>query len=107
MIRPMLASLAAAALALSLAASPVEARPRGGAVVAGAVIGLAAGAIIGSALAERGQRHDGYVVQPEAPAAFYRPGPYDGAGYRVQPRPYGHGYGRPWQRHGGMSPHYW
>lgn len=87
MIRPMLASLSAAALALTLVSAPAEARPRrGGAVAAGAVIGLAAGAIIGSAIANR-HRDRVVTYHPDyAPA-------YAGHGYVVRSHPYAQPYG--------------
>jgi hypothetical protein len=99
---------AAAALALSLAApAPAQARNNGGAIVAGAVIGLAAGAILGSALAggHRAPAHGAYGYAPQIhgygyghgpqvryvrPAARYHAQPYAAGPYGYAPA-YGHG----------------
>jgi hypothetical protein len=75
MRKTLTALLAAAALAaLSVAPSDAFARPRGGAVAAG-IVGLAAGAIIGGAIAN------------SAPYPYYGPGP----GYVAYP-----GYAAPY-----------
>lgn len=68
----MMAGMTAAALALTSIAAPQPAQAGGGRIVAGVIGGLAAGALIGSAVA--------------APR-YYGPGPYGyyGAGYYPGP----------------------
>jgi hypothetical protein len=85
--RPLVASLAAAALAVSLGSAPVEARSRNGAAIAGAIIGLAAGAVLTDAVARAAPREPvygypayrapAYEAEPDepvyhAPRAAYR-----------------------------------
>jgi hypothetical protein len=79
---------AATALGLAAVAAPQQAEARGGAVAAGIIGGLAAGAIIGSAAAY------GSYYGP----AYYAPGPYYGPGcYWTRERIWT-GYGWHWQR---------
>jgi hypothetical protein len=56
-------TLIAAALAVSLAAAPIQARAENGQIAAGILGGLAAGAIIGSAM------------RPPPPPVYYAPAP--------------------------------
>lgn len=114
MPRAAISTALAVAIAASMSLATVEtaeARNRGGAIIAGAVIGLAAGALLGSALAgaERRPRvvygapghgyaveHEGYVSSEgdlSQPGYVYAPRGY---GYRprsVHPYVYGHPYG--------------
>jgi hypothetical protein len=101
----------AVATSLSLAAiETAEARNRSGAIVAGAIIGLAAGALIGSAIAGAGRRphveyevlnhdpvpdEDGYVSSGDLsqPGYVYTPRSYGYRGRSVHPHVYGHPYG--------------
>jgi hypothetical protein len=90
-LRKSLAALAAAAtLTIAAVAAPQPAEARGGRVAAGVIGGLAAGAIIGGALASQG----GYY----GPGYYYGPGPvyygphcwwhrerfWDGFGWRLR-----------------------
>ena len=74
MRKSLIAIAAAATLVLgSLAApQPAQARNRGGAVAAGIIGGLAAGALIGSAAARGSYYGPGYYYGP-APVYYYRP----------------------------------
>ena len=74
-------ALAAAALVAAAMPSPVEAGCRGCAVGAGVIGGLAAGAIIGSAIANSGPRYydpDPVYLPPPPPATVEPPDYVDG-----------------------------
>jgi hypothetical protein len=77
------------ALAVAVVAAPLPSYAGDGRVVAGALGGLAAGAIIGSALAPR--------YAPPPPPGYYAPGPvYVAPPYRYAPAPvYGPAYAEP------------
>lgn len=95
-MKPMFIALAAAALVA--AASPAEAGCRGCGVAAGVVGGLAAGAIIGSAIANGQPRYAEpapvYVAPPPPPAAYVEPPDYvDGPVCHVERHQYWDGYG--------------
>jgi hypothetical protein len=106
MTKTLTAITAAAALAAALTRTPADAfaRPRGGAIAAGILGGLAAGAIIGGAIASAPPV---YAAPPPPPPPPYAPvagyGPYPPAcpgGYwarRPLYGPYGEfiGYSRP------------
>lgn len=68
MKKPLIAIAAAATLAIASLAAPQQAEARGGRIAAGIIGGLAAGAIIGSAVA-----HGPYYYGP--PGYYYGPGP--------------------------------
>jgi len=86
-------ALAAAALVAAASPSPAEARCHGCGVAAGMIGGLAAGAIIGSAIANS-QPAPVYVAPPPPPPAYAEPPDYaDGPVCHVERRQYWDGYG--------------
>ncbi len=88
---------AAATLAVVAVATPQPAEARGGALAAGIIGGLAAGAIIGSAAASGGYYGPGYYYDPGP--VYYGPGPaYYGPDCFWTRQRVWNGYGWYWQR---------
>jgi hypothetical protein len=91
-----LAAVAALAVTAVAAPTPADARGRGGAIAAGVIGGLAAGAIIGGATRSYGYYDGGYAGGPyyaAGPGPYYAAGPdcrlrreriWDGYGWRVR-----------------------
>ena len=75
----------AASLAVAALAAPAPAQARGGAVAAGVIGGLAAGAIIGSAARPYGY-YDGGPYYAAGGCYWHRERVFDGYGYRILPR---------------------
>lgn len=71
MTKPLLTAAAAFAIACATVAAPVEAQARDGAIAAGVLGGLAAGAIIGGAMASRPAYGPVYVAPPPPPPVYY------------------------------------
>ena len=95
-MKPMFIALAAAAVVAAALPSPVEARCRGCAVGAGVIGGLAAGAIIGSAIANSQPRYyepaPVYAAPPPPPAYVEPPDYVDGPVCHLERRQVWDGY---------------
>ena len=94
MTKTLTALAAVATIAVATVAAPQPAQARGGALFAGIVGGLAAGAIIGSAVHGPYGPYYGY-----GPGYYYAPGPvyYRGPGCYWAPRRFWDGWG--WRVH--------
>ena len=91
-MKPIVLALAAAALVAAASPDPAAAGCRGCGVAAGVVGGLAAGAIIGSAIANS-QPAPVYVAPPPPPGAYVAPPDYvDGPVCHVERHQYWDGY---------------
>ncbi len=92
-MKPFFLALAAAGLLAAALPSPAQARCDGCGIAAGAIGGLAAGAIIGSAIANS-QPAPVYVAPPPPPPAYVEPPEYvDGPVCHIERRQYWDGYG--------------
>ncbi len=92
-MKPTILALAAAGLLAAALPSPAQARCDGCGIAAGAIGGLAAGAIIGSAIANS-QPAPVYVAPPPPPPAYVEPPEYvDGPVCHIERRQYWDGYG--------------
>lgn len=95
-MKPMFIALAAAALVAAALPSPAQAGCRGCGVAAGVVGGLAAGAIIGSAIANSQPRYyepAPVYAAPPPPAYVEPPDDVDGPVCHIERRQYWDGYG--------------
>jgi hypothetical protein len=71
MRKPLILAAAAAIAVASLASEPAQARDRGGAIAAGVLGGIAAGAIIGGAMAQPRHYYDRPAYIMEQPVRCY------------------------------------
>jgi len=92
-VKPMFVAIAAAALVAAASPFPAQADCRGCGVAAGLIGGVAAGAIIGSAIANS-QPAPVYVAPPPPRPAYAEPPEYvDGPVCHIERRQFWDGYG--------------